>query len=94
MVYCVGRPEPLLTCCHGLYYLGDPMSKVLYITSLNAGDGKTALSAALARRWQQAGKRVEYLKPVSLAGASERSFSPAPSFPFVLTAPGFRRLTP
>ncbi|MFQ5934485.1 MAG: AAA family ATPase [Dehalococcoidia bacterium] len=42
------------------------MASVLYVASLNPRDGKTVLSAALASVWQQAGKRVEYLKPISI----------------------------
>ena len=70
------------------------MSKALYIASLNAGDGKTALSAALARRWQHAGRRVEYLKPVSLEGGdSDQTVAPDQDFLFARKALGLRDLT-
>lgn len=69
------------------------MSKVLYIASLNAGDGKTTLSAALARRWQQAGRRVEYLKPVSLAGNSDQSVTSNQAFLLARKALGLSDLT-
>ncbi|MEE9248607.1 MAG: AAA family ATPase [Dehalococcoidia bacterium] len=69
------------------------MSKVLYVASLNSGDGKTALSAALARRWQQAGRRVEYLKPVSMAGDSDQSLTSDQGFLFARKALGLQDLT-
>jgi|GEM_PF-222712 len=50
------------------------MSLLLYVTSLEARAGKTALSAVLGQRFLQLGKRVGYFKPVRVvrgAGESE-----------------------
>lgn len=40
--------------------------KVVYVTSLHAFSGKTALCLGLARRFQAEGRRVGYFKPLSI----------------------------
>lgn len=42
----------------------------LYITSLQKGEGKTALCIALAKRLQNEGKKVSYLKPLIISDAT------------------------
>jgi dethiobiotin synthetase len=49
----------------------------LYVTSLQAGAGKTAVCAGLAKRLQGAGKKVGYFKPLVAAIRGEAADSDA-----------------
>lgn len=44
--------------------------RVLYLTSAEAGDGRTVFCAGLATAWAAAGKRVALLKPISLGNGA------------------------
>lgn len=48
---------------------------VLYVTSSEPGAGKTALCAGLGKKWQQAGKRVGYVKVARDTGSGHRDAS-------------------
>ncbi len=43
----------------------------IYITSLIGAEGKTALSLGLGKKWQKAGKKVAYFKPVSVKSTQQ-----------------------
>ncbi len=58
------------------------MTSVLYVVSLNPREGKTALSAALASRWQAAGKEIEYLKPVAVSSSPDEAAPQDEEFQF------------
>ena len=66
------------------------MVSVLYVASINPRDGKTVLSAGLARRWQQAGLRVDYLKPITVSASPDRSSRPDDEFIFARLALGLQ----
>ncbi|MEK7873198.1 MAG: AAA family ATPase, partial [Chloroflexota bacterium] len=56
------------------------MSLLLYVTSLEARAGKTALGAALGRRLLENGKRVGYFKPVRVARGVNEGEDPDAGF--------------
>ncbi|MBF8304656.1 MAG: hypothetical protein HW399_1031 [Dehalococcoidia bacterium] len=43
----------------------------IYVTSLNGSEGKTALCLGLGKKWQKAGKKVGYFKPVSVKSTQQ-----------------------
>ena len=49
----------------------------IYVTSLNGPEGKTALCLGLGKRWQLAGKKVGYLKPVLVKSAGQAASADA-----------------
>ncbi|MBI2305096.1 MAG: phosphotransacetylase family protein [Chloroflexi bacterium] len=60
----------------------------LFIAGLGKAPGKTALCAALGRTFQEAGKRVSYLKPLSVTTAPEQSAPGGLDAPFIRRALG------